>query len=50
MRFLPTGPDIPLELISAQEKGQTISSAALAFRVAQVCRCSGDWSKGFISI
>jgi hypothetical protein len=24
MRFLPTGPDIPLELISAQEKGQTI--------------------------
>jgi hypothetical protein len=24
MRFLPTGPDIPLDLISAQEKGQTI--------------------------
>lgn len=24
MRLLPTGPDIPLELISAQEKGQTI--------------------------
>jgi NAD-dependent SIR2 family protein deacetylase len=24
MRFFPTGPDIPLELISAQEKGQTI--------------------------
>src|SRR3982074_1054034 len=24
MRFLPAGPDIPLALISAQEKGQTI--------------------------
>jgi NAD-dependent SIR2 family protein deacetylase len=24
MRFLPAGPDIPLELVSAQEKGQTI--------------------------
>jgi hypothetical protein len=24
MRFLPTGPDIPPELVSAQEKGQTI--------------------------
>jgi hypothetical protein len=24
MRFLPAGPDIPLELVAAQEKGQTI--------------------------
>src|SRR5580765_8560438 len=24
MRFLPSGPDVPVELVSAQEKGQTI--------------------------
>ena len=33
MRFLSAGPDIPLELVTAQEKGQTLF-AVLAYRAA----------------